>query len=104
MDVLESIHTLHPAHNKDSLHVFECPEEVQAFLLECISRPEFQSASSERHQVHLCKDWGRDALPKGVSNRTLAILFGLQPSTIQWHLSRPCDLDTGSPELRPQLN
>lgn len=100
-----SYHALHPAHNADELSLPEGDAELRSFFVRCTERREFQAATSERQQVHLCHMWGRNEMG-GVSMQKLADFFQTGKSTIAFHLSKPFspfeDCVSGKPG-RPSL-
>ena len=61
---------------------------------------EFQTAASERTQVHLCYKWARTEFPGKVSYQNLADFFNVGKSTIEYHLSRPFDDFDGAEQGR----
>ena len=81
-------HALHPPHSVNELSLPDDNIELRAFLQRCIERREFQAATSERQQVHLCHHWGVNELGK-VSMQQLADFFQLSKSTVAFHLSKP---------------
>ena len=101
----QQYHALQPPHGPDTLTLPDANELLRAFFVQCTERREFQSAQSEREQVHYCARW-RESAPIRVSLQNLADFFQVSKSTIQYHISRPFDLfdgcDAGTPG-RPSL-
>lgn len=89
-------HSLHPPHGEAELFVPEAPLDMRRFFEQCINTFEFQSATSERAQVHLCHKWAQEYYSGQISLQNIADFFGLGKSTVQYHLSRPFDVFSGS--------
>ena len=93
-------HALAAPHGSDRLTLPSSDENLRAFFTMCMERHEFQTAGSEREQVHLCSTWGQN-LAKKVSMQQLADFFEVPKSTIAYHLSRPFDIFTGCTPGQP---
>lgn len=88
-------HSLAPPHGPTDLYLPDGPEDLRAFFVRCMESRDFQSANSERHQVHLCKHWSTSFYDRPLSLEQLAQFFGVGRSTIYYHLSRPFDVVSG---------
>lgn len=89
-----SYHTLHGPHSSNELTLPDDNERLRSFFVTCMERIEFQSAKSEREQVHYCAKWRENVAVK-VSHQDLADFFQVNKSTITYHLSRPFDVWSG---------
>ena len=70
----QQYHALQPPHGPDTLTLPDANELLRAFFVQCTERREFQSAQSEREQVHYCARW-RESAPIRVSLQNLADFF-----------------------------
>ena len=96
---------LRPPHGHADLYLPEGNARLHEFFVRVMEHRDFQSATSERHQVHLVREWAK-TYPERISLREIGDFFGLVKSTIQYHLSRPGDLLDGwsaAPLGRPAL-
>lgn len=88
-------HRLKAPHGIDEVILPDTNHPLRAFFTQCMEAREFQSATSEREQVHLCKKWADSVHPGEVSFEDLARFFDVGKSTIEYHLSRPFDFIDG---------
>ena len=89
-------HSLRGPHGFAEVQVPDEPPELRHFFERCLETREFQTATSERAQVHLCRKWAEENYPGHVTVQNLAEFFGVGKSTIAYHLSRPFDTFTGA--------
>ena len=92
----ESYHSLHAPHGIMELQVPSDPPALRHFFEQCIASHDFQTATSERAQVHMCFRWGKEHYDGNLSLRNLAEFFMIAKSTVSYHLSRPFDVFEGS--------
>lgn len=92
-------HALQAAHGYNELALPEDDAELRLFCTKCMETREFQSAASERHQIHLCARWAQEQ-SVNVSLQQLANFFQIAKSTVQYHLSRPFDIFDGCQDLK----
>ena len=92
----QSYHSLHAPHGIMELQVPSDPPALRHFFEQCIASHDFQTATSERAQVHMCFRWGKEHYDGNLSLRNLADFFMIAKSTVSYHLSRPFDIFEGS--------
>ena len=90
-------HELHAPHGEAELFLPASPPEMRSFFAKCMHTLEFQTAMSERAQVHLCHKWAQEYYEgeQPISYQNIADFFGLVKSTVEYHLSRPFDIFEG---------
>ena len=94
-------HELHPAHTLDNLTLpDDCPELCN-FFQRCLDTPQFQQASSEREQIHLCQKWANEHYSVNLTLQQLADFFNIAKSTVAFHLKRPFEVLQGCEAGQP---
>lgn len=88
-------HRLKGPHGIHEVILPDTNSPLRTFFVQCTEVRDFQTADSERAQVHLCKRWADETHPGQISLEDLANFFDVGKSTIEYHLSRPFDFIDG---------